>query len=412
MSGKALEGKAEIQRLRGLFEWTDVSRQVKSALIDDSRTKAIYNSLFLTTVLKNAESHGDVDFIIEEDILEASGITDETIAKVLNSTAHVRNGSVSSFEFKGHQIDFVRVPNGTSLLNSRVLGHGGAGHLLRFIGRPYSLRLLPEGLVYRLEDRGSFVGNVNITADFDSVSVILGVSRASVSGDFRYGFKSLEDAYSFVSNSYLFTLSAFGLNENLEYVGKEELLEYEPFSNFITWLKREAIARKQSPSLTQWPVEPVAVQKQMLKKHLEQVSGFSNRQKQVFDRYRINRLISHKYNGNVVMDVTGLEAGPELSKFMEAYKLSFGNRSKFEFFMMSSGSDTIQESIQVAYAKYKKDKLLEESSHLKPEALQKVTLGESAERSRILSAFGFTQPGPTRRLFENHPELLNKTTET
>jgi hypothetical protein len=97
---------------------------------------------------------------------------------------------------------------------------------------------------------------------------------------------------------------------------------------------------------------------------------------------------------------------------MEAYKLSFDNRGKFEFFMMSSGSDTIQESIRAAYAKYREGKLLEESTHLKSETLEKVILETSGERYDTLSALGLTQPGPTRRLFENHPELLNRTTET
>lgn len=365
MSGKALAGKCSIMPFPNYSGHETTASQVITTFNsrprgDDPLGQNLSRRMFRTNVLRGrTQTYGDIDFVVDGEYLTECKVTPQKLAGILGSEAWAENGQVWSFEFSGHQIDFIRVPNYASLsLSSILYGTGGAGYLLRFLLRPYGLRLRDDGLKEVLYDGNRKISEIMIGYDSGSILTFLGISYSG-SYNFRYSrYNSIEEAYSEIVNSPFFTLCAFDINENYEYIGKPERLEYPPFRGFVEYVRGKAATvnaalQRRTPTVI-WPLTPTAAQKGMLTRKLRDCHEYHLLRRAALEDYRRDLLLRSKFSGEVAMEATGLKPGVELGRFMEYYKDSFGGRGAFEFHILSSTPDTIQESMKGVYADYRK----------------------------------------------------------
>lgn len=361
MGGKALQGLCETQPLNSFSKYNEIADAVNRALTTASQSE--YYKLYRragsmtyhrTPVISGEKvGHSDIDFIINQDFVEKNkGKIDELIAGVLGSKAFIRNGDILSCEFRGHQIDFITAPKNAMALNAFLNGHGGLGSFVRDLLRPYGYKLNRNGLFFRVEYDGEFVADVKRTSEYSYVLNIAHVDAYNgySSGSFMYLFKTLEQGYAFLYSSPLFTLGAFGLNEKLEFIGDVERLKYPPYAGFIKYIQNQSHAKDK-------PVEPAPSQIASFQRRVSQIhtggKEFEAAVKTSIQVFLADKALRKRFSGEFVMKATGMTEGPQLGKFMEAFRLHAGSsKDKFAYYIMSSSPDVVEKDIQAFHAKW------------------------------------------------------------
>jgi hypothetical protein len=352
MSGKALAAQCEVTPIKSIKALNALYDMVYLALSRSSQRDITYSLRRTIALNKPAKTagYGDLDIVVSDQYLTEKNVKIEEMAEILGAKHFAENGKVWSFEISGHQVDFIRVHKDCVYASSVLYGHGGATHLLRYIPRPFGYRLTDNGLIEKLKDGTTVIAELSLAKDWGQIYNIFCQSSHSTSYQFQYGFDNREDIYKAIYHSTMFTLGAFDLNERLEYVGKPERLDYAPFKEFIAYVKAQ-------PGAIAKPVYPTDYQKSALKSQLKPFSTHVERRATALEDYSKTKLLANKYSGRVVTDCTGLTSKTDLSRFMEAYHKSFTSNGEFEFFLLSSSSQTIADSIQAYYVKYEEARL-------------------------------------------------------
>lgn len=354
MSDNALREKCKITRL--------MTHSKRESLKDEVfRALELRDSALPTRALKfSKDGYASLDIVIDQGVLSTSFGTKDfepALAETLKSKAWVRNGNVSSFEFKGHQVNFIQVPYGTVALNATLLGYDGAGGLIQYLAQPYNLKLTQSGLFYVLKNGDENIGYVFYSNRFGAIMPFLKLDYYySAGGSFHYGFEQREDVYASILRNDLFTLSAYDINENFEYVGDASRLNDPSFAGFVKYVAEEGLRRRAQGTPQPWPVAPEPHQLRHVKTFIE-TSSLIDSCKAVAEAYYSNKLVRSKFNSETVMVATGIESGEDLDLFTEAYKATFPSLGEFEFFVKSSTPDTIRDSIQRFHANYKKPEI-------------------------------------------------------
>lgn len=348
MSGKALAGKCEVSPIKGYLERNRLFQKVVTALrmSGDRQLNAVSKDIMPTAVLRNPSEYENLDIVVSETFFEGEEVvTGGQIAAALNSKAWVRNGDVLSFETEGHQVDFILCPPDTIHFNSVLLGNEGFSLLLRYLVKPYNLKLTKAGLFEVIMDGDRPAFDVLISSNWGAISDILGFHYSSYY--ISHGANSLNDVYYHITLSDTFTLGAFDINEQFDYVGSPACLEYAPFQGFVTYVKEKALNwRDNHQANCPWVLKPTLSKIKRLQKALDKQEYFIERRYAALEDYRTKHLLHAKFNGEVAKVATGLEEEGDLGRFMEAYRRSFLDRSSFEFFIMSSTPDTIRDSMK------------------------------------------------------------------
>ena len=371
MGGKALQGLAETKPIASFKDWDFLRAEVQRILTTNpggTSPNAYYQKIrkfgsvyHATPILQGPKiGHSDVDFIVREDFIHTfKGEFDKTIAGLIGSKAFVRNGDVLSCEYKGHQIDFISSPGANVTLNLCLRGHGGAGAFLVDLLRPYGVSINRNGAFVRVMHDGEFVADLKRTDDFYLMLNMAALDQYAHSGSFTYGFKQLEDAYKFVFGSPQFTLRAFGLDADLNYVGDAKRLEYPPYAGFIKYIQFAA-------KTTSKPVDPTDAQIKYVKSRLTGSAygggkTFETQVKTAIQAFLSDKVLRKRFNGEIVMSITGLKPGQSLGKFMEAYRATYGTKDKFMYGIMSNSPETTEASIKGFFSEWiVKNPVLEE----------------------------------------------------
>lgn len=359
MSGNALTGKCDIVRIPGITELNKLYDNVTRSLGASGKTRDFtYNSRRTIVLGEKNMTYGDLDIVVSENYLTAREITIADIAKSLGSKAWAENGRVWSFEVAGHQVDFIRVHANSVFLNSVLLGHGGAGLLFKYIPRPFGFKLNEGGLVEPLKDGNQTFGKAMVTMDWETVRSFFFTNPYIGSYIFSSGFAKITDVYDAILNSDMFTLGAFDIDANYNYVGKASRLDYPPFKGFVDYVKQQGtgVGRISRGATPPWSLIPRADQIKKLEARMKGMTYHAERSFLIEEHQR-DRLLRSKFSGDLAMAATGLSPGNDVGLFMEAYRASFASRGEFEFHIFSSAPQTLVDSMQAFYVRYEEQRL-------------------------------------------------------
>ncbi len=286
--------------------WTQSSRINKAdyqKLVDLFETS---NTLRVIASYHNKDSFGDLDLIS----LDASEEIQFLSAHFqVHSTS--KNGNVVSYlvELDNDvlfQIDCIR----KSVLNAefawRYYSWNDCGNLMGRIARRLGLKLTDQGLYYLHYDVKVHLKDQLLTTDFDEALDVLGFDHKR----HALGFSSPEDIYAFIADSVHFQVD-FYLLENLNNQNRTRDRKRQMYMGFLSWLEMNGY----KPSTTLQP----EVQKPTLEQLFVRFPEFRNDYEQTQQFYETQKLIKEKFNGNIVMKITGL-AGADLGKFIQKCK--------------------------------------------------------------------------------------------
>lgn len=266
--------------------------------------RAIYRNI--VPAYHTKESFGDMDIVyctyddVPYSIQEAKSM-------FTNTKEIVRNTNVISLEHKEFQIDLIHVRKNVCDYALKYFAFNDAGNLVGKIARRFGLKHGHNGLTLPIRDGNNLIDEILITNDFDAALKFLDLDAEQ----FNIGFDTLDDIFTWVTNSKYFNPDAYQL-ENLSHIGRVRDKKRTTYQAFLTWIADR-----------QYNVIPFSENKM---EYLETIfKSFPD----AFDRYdavmravATTRYLKTKFNGSKVSAITGL-TGAQLGKFMQYLSTQF-----------------------------------------------------------------------------------------
>lgn len=331
MGGKALNKYGVYTQKKNTEYFNRIGVQLKYGL----KMRLNLNSE-VVTCYRTKSDHGDLDLLIETPT--GRGINwKEFISVVYNPNAINANGGVYSFDYQDFQIDFIPIPK--SKWNSALVyfSYDPLGNIMGKTYHKFNLSYGWEGLYYKFRNfNGINSKNILISNDIRKIFEFGGYDYDR----YLLGFDTLEDIFKFCISSKYFNADIFQM-ENLKAIDKKRNRKRGSYHLFLNYIKDNNIIgsnyqfndNKDSYIDKINDFFPEANLLDTLKKLKEE------------DAQR--KIVSQKFNGDIVMmwlpNLKGKELGAAMSKFKERIG------EYYDEFILNSNYDTIREHFMKIY---------------------------------------------------------------
>lgn len=256
------------------------------------------------------------------------------------------NGAVVSFEYDKYQIDIIPQPTRNWECCSDFFDYDPSGNLMGKIAHKFGLKYGFEGLVYPFRGfSGREVADIVLSKDSKNIFTFLGFDYD------RYiqGFDTLEEIYEYIINSTYFDSKNFQFDE-LNHIDRKRNKKRATYNGFLEYINANNISRsyKFEKNKEEYiPVIDATFQDANLNTKLSELKASDEK----------HRLAAEKFNGNIVMTITGLKDS-ELGKMIVLFKehIIFMTGMEFKDFIIATPESEIKELIQKVYTdKYLKN---------------------------------------------------------
>jgi len=336
MGGKALTQYGVLTERKNTISFNKIGNYIKNKLFTDLELE--------TTVVKcyhTKADHGDLDLLIK--------ITGEFNKKNIDFRSYIINtfkpnaihygGGVYSFDYDNFQIDFIPIRESNWNVAQTYYSYDPLGNIMGKTYHKFNLSYGWEGLYYKFRNfNGRNSHNILISKDPEKIFEF---------GDYDYnrylnGFDNLEEIFTFVINTRYFDADIFKM-ENLRHIDKKRNRKRKSYNVFLNYLKENNITTKFGfnkdksvyiPLIDEYFPEAELIQKLEL---LEKKNA-------------INKALSEKFNGKVVMkwlpELKGKELGNAMSRFSE-----FIGNDYVNFILTNNINKIKEEFIKSVYGK-------------------------------------------------------------
>lgn len=303
---------------------------------------AAYQKLFLEDLgvkyhivkaYESKEDFGDMDIVISKG---KDGKTYSFFQELFKDTPKVRNGSVMSVVYdhqlggKKFQIDYIFQKEKDFDFACHYFDYNDLGNLIGRVAHKAGFKFGHDGLWYILRDGDYQVGKVCITKSFYEALYFLEFSIA----DYALGFKTLEDIFWYVVSNPYFDPKSYDLDSRSRYARIRDV-KRPTYTAFLKWIKENVKEGKiRERTKEDW-----------LKESFWFFPDFEKEYNNLQEKNRIRKAVREKFNGNIVMEITGLE-GKELGKFISYFKTT---EDDFEQWVLDSTEEWIIWTISCHY---------------------------------------------------------------
>ena len=322
MGGKALNRFGVQTERKNTEEFLKIGREIQEKI---SITIGIETAIVKCYHTK--ADHGDLDLLIRVAI-DANINWNDYIQNTFKPQAINANGGVYSFDYKNFQIDFIPIPESKWESALVYFSYDPLGNIMGKTFHKFGLSYGWEGLIYKFRNfNGSNSQDILLTNDIKKIFDFGGYDYD------RYlnGFETLEDIFKFCINSKYFDSEMFKM-ENLKSIDRKRNRKRGSYHLFLNYLKDNGI-------YTKYDFNP---NKETYLPKINQYFPEAKFSEQLYELQKIdskNKIISQKFNGDLVMswlpNLKGKELGNAISKFKNA--LDF----RYEDFILHSSYDEI-----------------------------------------------------------------------
>jgi len=283
------------------------------------------------------EDFGDLDVVVEN-----GGNMKEIVEKVrerFDPKEVFRNGTVYSFSYdlgngEFFQVDLIFVPVRNYESSVFYLSYNDLSNLLGRIARRLGLKFGHDGLSLLLkDDGGQKIGEIPITKNPKEIYDVLGVSYER----YERGFDALEEIFDFVASSDYFDPDIFAL-KSLDHANRTRNRKRKTYMEFLRYLDRVS-----PPPGKKFGVGKERIAEEIFARYPE----VREKREAILQKYGRKKRLKEKFNGNMVMSLTGLKGEP-LGRFMANFKKTYG-----EDFILESNPEEIENAIRKEFAKTK-----------------------------------------------------------
>ena len=322
MGGKALNRFGVFTDRKNTEEFLRIGSEIQNKITEDlSVTTAI------VTCYHTKADHGDLDLLIkiDNDFHNSEIDLRKYISDTFNPRAINHNGGVYSFDYQNFQIDFISIRESKWETAKTYYSYDPLGNIMGKTFHKFGLSYGWDGLFYKFRNfNGRNSQNILITTDAKKIFEF---------GDYDYnrylqGFETLEDILKFSINTKYFDTEIFQMN-NLKSIDKKRNRKRGSYHIFLKYLKDNNINIKYGFHKEKDLYLPLIEAQFPEAKLLDKL----NKLQEVDKR---NKIMSQKFNGDIVMSWLPNLKGKELGYAMFKFKESFDNDDYNEFILNGS----------------------------------------------------------------------------
>jgi len=325
MGGKALNGYGVFTERKNTEEFNQIGYELKVRLFFDL-------SLFSTVVkcYRTKPDHGDLDLLIciDQEFLDRKINLRKYIQDTFKPQAIHSNSGVISFNYKNFQIDFIQIKKEKWEIANVWYQFDPQANICGKTFHKFGLSYGWDGLFYKFRNfHGTLSKDILLTTNPRKIYEFGGYDYDR----FLNGFDTLEDIFKFVIAGKYFETEMFQM-ENLKFIDRKRNKKRGSYHLFLNYLKENNINTKynfKNKDEYLLMINDYFPEANLLEKlNVLKVED------------TINKEVSEKFNGDIVMtwlpDLNGKELGNAMRKFRESYGEGYKN------FILKSTILTIQ----------------------------------------------------------------------
>ena len=180
---------------------------------------------------RKKESFGDADYILSME--GYNGNMREYITETFKPNEIFHNGNCWTFDYNELQVDLITVAPEHFDSNYNYLSYNDLGNYIGKIAHGFGFKYGQEGLMYDHNFKGSNIGRVIISKDYDKIYEFLGLDY----NRWRQGFDTLEEIFEFVSKSKYFNWEYLQL-ENNNRINRERDIKRKSYMSFLDYIEK------------------------------------------------------------------------------------------------------------------------------------------------------------------------------
>ncbi len=280
--------------------------------------------------VREKESHGDIDILIEGDGVEALR---KEIEAVYNVVGVISNPSgynlLVEIGGKKVQVDLNKVKWGEFEFAYNYFSWNDLGNLIGRIAHRQGLKFGHNGLWYVYRNGDRVLGEILLSKDYLKALDYLGFDVAT----YNNGFNTFEQMFEWVKNSKYFEPCAFPL-EHRNHQARMRDAKRKTYQAFLRYINFDG----------EWYASDKA---KWLEKHIKAFPVLGEEISRMDEVLRLNNEYKSKVNGHIVSALTGLE-GKELGALMSIVK-----RVLPQEIVLKHSPSAIESGILFAYEIYK-----------------------------------------------------------
>jgi hypothetical protein len=178
---------------------------------------------------RKKESFGDADYILSME--GYNGNMREYITETFSPNEIFHNGNCWTFDYHELQVDLITVAAEHFDSNYNYLSYNDLGNYIGKIAHGFGFKYGQEGLMYDHYFKGSNIGRIIVSKDYDKIYEFLGLSYDR----WKQGFDTLEEIFEFVSTSKYFNWEYLQL-ENNNRVNRERDVKRKSYMSFLDYI--------------------------------------------------------------------------------------------------------------------------------------------------------------------------------
>lgn len=257
--------------------------------------------LLLPSQIDDKNSFGDMDLVIPKGNFNS-------IIKILenNNLPYKKNGIVLSYQTKDlFQIDLIEIDDDKINYAIKYFSYGDTGNILgRILKHTFHVKNSFNGLYYVFRrDSSSYKKEFLLSNNYDDVIDILELDKEK----FKKGFKNNNELFEWIIQTPFLNTDIFKF-ENLNHTNRVRDRKRKFYNEWVTWLQENDIKNKE--------YLPINISDYFL--------DFTKKYDAINKEYEEYKTIKQKFNGNMVMSLTGLK-GKELGQFIDSFKKKYGS---------------------------------------------------------------------------------------
>lgn len=330
MGGKAL--KNTYTERKNTDEFLRIGGEIKNKLLVDLKLDA--------TILKcyhNKETHGDLDVLIKIPF-DFNINFKKYIEESFKPNEIISNGGVYSFDNQNFQIDFIPIKEEKWEIAQCYGFYDPLGNIMGKTFHKFGLSYGWDGLFYKFRNfNGINSQNILISNDAEKIFAF---------GDYDYnrylqGFETLEDILKFAINCKYFDTEIFQM-DNLKSIDKKRNRKRGSYHIFLKYLKDNEINIK-------YPFEK---DKELYLLMINEAFPEVDLLGQLYDlkmKDNENKILSQKFNGDIVMSWLPKLQGKELGQAIKKFKESFDDDGDYREFVLNASYISIENRFMDTY---------------------------------------------------------------
>lgn len=290
--------------------------------------------------LNNKEDFGDADILV----VAKPNVYIPKVVMELFGAKSITNGECTTFPYKDFQVDIISVADSILDMSEVYFAQNDCGNLCGRIFHALNMKYGHHGLFFKI--RKSHIGMYDdsvikeclLTKNPATALNYVGLSAQRI----REGFDSKEDMFRYVCSSPYFSPHFYSY-ENLNNTNRVRNRKRTVYQDFIEYLnKNYGLDKDQGQYRKLWETKF-----NREGEFLSIITTFPHLYDEiqtVSKSFIRSAAIKEKFNGEIVIEVTGL-TGNALGKFIGDYKKSFDTTDSFEEFILENTLETIKNDI-------------------------------------------------------------------